>query len=74
MFATELNPRPWRRGWWKLDIMAGLELQADDRHIQIQWHDNPGNTRWKRGPDGRDPLRREPVVRALVERFGKWED
>jgi hypothetical protein len=35
---------------------------------------NRENKGWRRAPDGRDRMLREPVISELVERFGGWEE
>jgi hypothetical protein len=46
-----------------------------DYRFDIIWLDFRKNRGWRRGPDGRDMLRRLPVVRRLVDRFRNgWEE
>jgi hypothetical protein len=59
------------RGWWGLEVIASATYGDD---VLIGWFDNPRNKSWQHGGDGRDQHRRMPVVDALVERFGAWED
>jgi hypothetical protein len=58
---------------WGLRPLVCAAVQQDNYELGITWLDNPRNTSWQRGPDARDPVRRQPMVRALVERFGPWE-
>jgi len=67
MMAIPLMPRPWRRGWWGLKIMAGLDLP--DGTTLVGWFDNPRNDDWRRGPDALDDKRRAGVVAALLDHF-----
>lgn len=57
--------------WWRLEVIASANYGDD---VLIGWFDNPRNRSWQYGGDGRDPFRRAPVVAALVERFGAWND
>jgi hypothetical protein len=59
------------RAWWNLDVIASTAYGDD---VMLGWFDNPRNKSWQYGPDGNDQFRRMPVVAALVERFGAWED
>jgi hypothetical protein len=70
MMAVQLMPQPWQRGWWDLEVMAGVDLARSGTEVtMIGWFDNPANTRWQAGPDAREAGRRAGVVKALLARF-----
>jgi hypothetical protein len=71
MMALRLATERGVRGWWNLELIAACAY-GDGEEISLGWFDNPRNTSWQRGGDGRDPMRRAPVVAAMVERFGAW--
>jgi hypothetical protein len=62
------------RAWWHLDVIASAAYGVESEEVSIGWFDNPRNKSWQYGGDGRDPFRRAPVVKVLVERFGAWND
>lgn len=72
MLAVPLLPEPWQRGWWGLDLMAGIDL-PDDTTI-LGWLDNPQNQAWQRGPDAVDVKRRAGAVKALLQHFETHEE
>ncbi|WP_315922436.1 hypothetical protein [Mesorhizobium sp. SP-1A] len=57
---------------WGLESLASVRAELHDSTLIVQWFDQPKNKSWKNGPDALKG-RREAVVAALVERFGKWE-
>lgn len=69
MMATPLNKI--HKGWG-LDSLASVHAVQDDYSLIVQWFDQPRNKSWKKAPDALK-RRREAVVRALVDRFGKWD-
>jgi hypothetical protein len=62
------------RAWWRLEVIASAAYGVEREEVSIGWFDNPRNKSWQYGPDGRDPFRRAPVIAALIEKFGVWED
>lgn len=57
-----------------LSRISGFEMTADDgRAVVGMWLEQPRNKRWRGAPDT-GKRRREPVVGALVERFGSWSN
>jgi hypothetical protein len=70
MLALPVATKP-VRGWWGLDLFASATMGED---VLIAWFDHPKNKSWSRGPDGRDPYRRAPTTRRLIERFERWEE
>ena len=55
-------------------LVSGSKAKRDDgSEVFLSWWQQPHNTRWRDGGDAKERWRREPVVKALVQRFGKWE-
>lgn len=55
-----------------LDVLAIVATVDGDYRFEIAYLDNPGNMRWRVGPDAVDVLRRKRAVRAMRAKFGKW--
>jgi hypothetical protein len=62
------------RAWWNLDVIASAAYGVESEEVSIGWFDNPSNKSWQYGGDGRDPHRRMPVVDALIDKFGVWNE
>jgi hypothetical protein len=56
-------------------LVAGAAAKQDDgSDLFVAWWDQPHNTRWRDAPDATDRSLRAPVVKSLVQRFGRWVD
>lgn len=53
--------------------IAGISIGGDDRVVEVAWTDRP-DVKWKRGIDFIRNDRRRAITRALVERFGQWQN
>lgn len=55
--------------------ISGMILDDDETGttLDILWLDQRRNKFWRTAPDGKDKRRRQAVISALVDKFGKWE-
>lgn len=76
MLAVPIVPYEEGGTFYGLPPITGMILDDDEAGttLQILWLDQPRNKWWREAPDGRDKRRRVAVTKALVERFGTWED
>lgn len=70
MFATELmdiEDRP-----FQLKPLSGVSMKDTGAEVDAMWLHQPKNMYWRDAPDARR-RRRDPMVRAMLKAFGKWE-